>query len=100
MIGAITAEFSKAIGLVPHGRLLTKMANTGVNSRVVVWIRELLLGRTQRVRVGGQLSEEVRITSVVWQGSVLGPFLFLVYVNDIWRNMESSLRLFADDCVM
>jgi len=80
--------------------LLTKIANSGVDSRVVVWIREFLLGHTQRVRVGGQLSEEVRVTSGVPQGSVLGPLLFLACVNDIWRNMESIIRLFADDCVI
>ena len=57
------------------------------------------ISRTQRVRVGGQLSAEVRVTSGVPQGSVLGPFLFLAYVNDIWRNMESTIRLFADNCV-
>ena len=51
-------------------------------------------------RVGGQLSEEVRVTSGVLQGSVLGPLLFLAYVNDIWRNMESTIRLFADDCII
>ena len=71
-----------------------------MDSKVVVWIREFLLGRTQRIMVGGQLSEEVRLTSGVPQGSVLGPLLFLVYVNDIWRNMESTIRLFADDCVI
>ena len=65
-----------------------------------MWIREFLLGRTQRVRVGGQLSEEVRVTSVVPQGSILGPLLFLAYVNDIWRYMESTIRLFANDCVI
>ena len=84
--------------LVPRGRLLTKIANSGVDSRVVVWIREFLLGRMQRVMVGGQLSAEVRVTSGVPQGSVLGPLLFLAYLNDIWRNMESTIRLFADDC--
>ena len=99
-IDAIIVEFSKAFDLVPHGGLLTKIANLGVDSRVLVWIREFLLGRTQRVRVGGQLSEEVRVTSGVPQGNVLGPLLFLAYVNDIWRNMESSIRLFADDCVI
>ena len=70
-----------------------------MDSRVVVWVREFLLGSAQRVRVGGQLSEEVRVTSGVPQGSVLSPLLSLAYVNDIWRNMESTVRLFADDCV-
>jgi len=96
---AVIVNFSKASDLVPHGRLLTKIANSGVDSRVVVWIREFLLGRTQRVRVGGQLSAEGRVTSGVPQGSVLGPLLFLAYVNDTWRSMESTIRLFAHDCV-
>jgi len=99
-IDAIIVEFSKAFDLVPHGRLLNKIANSGVDSRVEVWIRDFLLGRAQRVRVGGQLSEEVRVTSSVPQGSVLGPLLFLAYLNDIWRNMESTIRHFADDFVM
>jgi hypothetical protein len=71
-----------------------------VDSRTVAWVREFLQGRTQRVKVGGQLSEKVRVTSGVPQGSVLGPFLFLAYVNDIWMNTESTIRLFADDCVI
>jgi retron-type reverse transcriptase len=99
-VDAIIIYFSKAFDLVPHSWLLTKIANSGVDSRVVVWIREFLLGHTQRVRVGRQLSEEVRVMSGVAQGSVLGPLLFLAYVNDIWRNTESNIRLFADDCVI
>jgi len=51
-IDAIIDDFSKAFDLVPHGRLLTEIANSGVDSRVVVWIREFILGRTQTVRVG------------------------------------------------
>jgi hypothetical protein len=64
---------------------------SGVDSRVVVWIREFLLGRTQGVRVGGQLSEEVRVTSGVPQGTALGPLLFLAYVNYICKNSESII---------
>ena len=66
----------------------------------MVCIREFLLGHTQGVRVGRQLSAEVRVTSGVPQGSALGPLLFLAYVNDIWRNMESTIRLFAGDCLI
>jgi hypothetical protein len=97
---AIIAEFSKAFDLVSHGRLLVKIADSGVDARVVVWIREFLLGRTQRVRVRGELSEEVRVTSGVPQRSVLGPLLFLAYVNDIGWNIKSTIRHFADDCVI
>jgi hypothetical protein len=56
--------------------------------------------RSLRVRVDGKLSEEVGVNSGVPQGSVLGPLLFLVYVNDIWTNIESNLRLFDDDCIL
>jgi hypothetical protein len=58
------------------------------------------LGSLQSVRVDGQLSEEVRVTSGVPQWSVLVPLLFLAYVNDIWRNLKSRIRLFADDCII
>jgi hypothetical protein len=99
-VDAIVIDFSKAFDLVPHDRLLMKIAISGVDSRVVAWVREFLLGRKQRVRVGGHLSEEVRVMSGVPQGSVLGPLLFLAYVNDIWRNTGSTIRLFADDCII
>jgi hypothetical protein len=77
-----------------------KIAISGVDWRVLAWVREFLLGRTQRVRLGGHLPEEVRITSGVPQGSVLGRLLFLAYVNDIWRNIGSTIRLFANDCII
>jgi len=71
-----------------------------VEATVAEWIKQFLTGRTQRVRVGKVLSDEVRVSSGVPQGSVLGPLLFLAYVNDIGRNTESNIRLFADDCVI
>jgi hypothetical protein len=77
-----------------------KIATSRVDSRVIAWIRDALLGHTQRVKLGGQLSEEVRVISGVLRGSVLGPLLFLAYVNDIWRDTESTMRLFADDCII
>ena len=96
---AIIIDISKALDLVPHDRLVTNIAATGVDLRVVVWVQEFLLGRSQRVRVDGQLSYEVGVTSGMQQVSVLGPLLFLAYVNDIWRNNESNIRLFVDDCI-
>ena len=90
---AIIIDFWKAFDLVPHDRLLTKIAATGVNKRAVVWVKEFVLGRSQRVRV-----RKVRVTSGVPQASVLGPVLFLDYLNDIWRNTVSNIRLFAGDC--
>ena len=67
---------------------------------MVIWIKEFLLGRTQRVRIGEVTSEEARVTSREPQGSVLGPLLFLAYINDIGRNIDSNIRLFADDCII
>ena len=71
-----------------------------VDSTVVVWVREFLLDRLQRVRLGWQLSGEVRVRSGVPQGSVLGPILFLEYIHDIWRNLESTIKHFADYCII
>ena len=99
-IDAIIIDFSKAFDLVPHVWLLIKLVALGMDSRVIIWVREFLVGHTKRVRVGGKLSKEVKVTSGVLQGSVLGPLLFLVYINDIWRNIDSSIRLFADDCII
>ena len=72
-LDALIIDFSKALIRVPHDRLLKKISDSGMDPRVIVWIREFLIGRSQRIRVGGKLSDEVRVTSGVPQGSVLGP---------------------------
>jgi hypothetical protein len=99
-IEAIITDFPKAFDLFPHDRLLTKLEASGVDSRIVVWVKEFLVDRTQKVRVEGQLSKKVRVTSDLPQGSVLGPLLFLAYVKDIWRNTNLTIRPFADVCII
>ena len=96
---AIIIDVSNAFGLVPHDRLIRKIAAIVVDLRVVVWVNKFLLGRSQRVRVDGQLSEEVRVISVVPNGRVLDPLQFVAYVDYIWKNVESNTRLLADGCV-
>ena len=86
--GEIIVDFSKAFSSVPHDRLLMEMAATGVYLRGVVWVKEFVLGRSKRVREDGQLSEEFRVNSGLRQRSVLGPVLFVAYVNVIWKTMN------------
>jgi len=97
-IDAIIIDFSKVFDFVPRDRLLMNLAFSGVDSRLVSWVREFLVGRTDMVSVGGQLSKEVKVTSASRERFC--PRLSLLYVNDIWRNIDSSIRLFADNCII
>ena len=65
---------------------------------MVIRIREFLIDLSQRFRIWRHYSGEVRVASGVLQGSVLGLRLFLAYVNDVWRNIESKIGILADDC--
>jgi hypothetical protein len=91
-LDAVITDFSKSFDLDHNDRQRKKIADSGVDPMGIVRIREFLLGRSQKVRVGGHLSDEVRMLSGLPQGSVWGPLLFLAYVNDIWRNIESKIR--------
>jgi len=77
-IHAIIIDFSKTLKLVPQERQIMKLVASGVDLMAVIWVWEFLVGHTQRVRLGGQLSKEVKVTSGVPQRSVLGPLLFVV----------------------
>ena len=93
-------DFSKAFDKVNHQKLLLKLANCGVNFKVVSWIEDFLTGRQQKVVVEGEESPMAAVTSGVPQGSVIGPTMFLFYINDLPDNIKSVVRLFADDTVV
>ena len=92
-------DFSKAFDTVPHRRLLAKLKHLGIRGDIHSWITQFLQDRTQRVVVDGESSERVHVASGVPQGTVLGPLLFLCYINDLPLHVDSHIRLFADDCL-
>ena len=96
----IMLDFSKAFDTVPHNRLLHKLKFYGIREKAHEWLSIWLTQRIQRVVLDGQSSSYVNVASGVPQGTVLGPILFLLYINDISTVINSSIRLFADDCVL
>ena len=90
-------DYAKAFDKVPHMRLLTKVESFGFAPEIVGWITSFLNKRNQSVRVENVLSEPKEVVSGVPQGSVLGPILFVLYVNDQPDVVENNLEMFADD---
>ena len=90
----ILLDFSKAFDKVNHLKFLYKLQVHGVQGKTLGWIESFLVGRSQTVVLDGESSDELPVLSGVPQGS---PILFLLYINDLPENVQSQVRLFADD---
>ena len=97
---SVFLDLKKAFDSVPHRPLLNTLATLNLPSHLLCWIHSYLSNRSQRVKVSGCLSQPCQVLSGVPQGSILGPLLFLIYVNDITNvslSPQSNLILYADD---
>ena len=88
---------SKAFDKVWYEGLIYKMKSMGVSESLLKLFQSFLTNRFQRVLLNGQTSEWLPVKAGVPQGSILGPLLFLIYINDLSENIESTVKLFADD---
>ena len=93
-------DFSKAFDTVPHDGLLSKLKHYGIDKHIWQWISNFLKKRKQCVVVDGVSSGLVDVDSGVPQGTVLGPILFLLHINNLPSIVSSKVRLFADDCLI
>ena len=98
-INNIYMDFMKAFDKVPHQRLLHKLKSYGIQGNVWKWVEAFLVGRKQRVMINGTPSEWEDVTSGIPQGTVLGPLLFVLYINDLPDEVSegTEIYLFADD---
>jgi len=96
-VDVIYLDYSKAVDSVPHLRLIGKLSSYGIGDKLLLWFKSFLQGHSQRVVLNETESQWSNITSGVPQGSVLGPLLFVLYINDIAEFIQCQLRVFADD---
>jgi hypothetical protein len=96
-VDAVYLDLRKAFDTVPHRRLILKLQSYGINGYLPSWIQDFLSGRTQYVSVNGTSSAYTDVSSGVPQGSVLGPSLFIYYINDLPDTVDCKVKIFADD---
>jgi hypothetical protein len=96
-VDAVYLDLRKAFDTVPHRRLIHKLQSYGINGNLLSWIQDFLSGRTQYVSVNGTSSAYTDVSSGVPQGSVLGPSLFIYYINDLPDTVDCKVKIFADD---
>ena len=98
-LDVIYCDFMKAFDKVPHKRLLHKTSKYGITENILGWINSFLSDRTQCVNINSSVSDRAPVTSGIPQGSVLGPLLFVIYINDMPEvvDKDSHVFLFADD---
>ena len=97
VVDTIYLDFAKAFDTVPHRRLIGKLESYGINGNILNWIKAFLRGRSQVVKVNGVESESAPVLSGIPQGSVLGPILFVIYINNLPEAVRSEVFLYADD---
>ena len=99
-VRAIFLDISKAFDKVWHEGLMFKLKQNGVSGKLLSFFKSYLSNRKQRVALNGFYSDLAEIESGVPQGSVLGPLLFLVYINDLENGIKSNVKFFADDTML
>ena len=96
-VDIIYLDFKKAFDSIPHERLIMKMKGYGINGLTLEWVRSFLSDRKQRVRIGEKFSSMTNVTSGIPQGSILGPVLFTIFINDLPDAINVHCKVFADD---